>query len=78
MSEWSACLLFNLRIVGSILATAAIFTPFQSTKPRHLSIPTNTAFERLLSGRVVIVATLPAMVSRLDYRFVVQMRDLMP
>jgi len=40
---------------------------FLSPRPRHLSTPLNTANERLLGGRVVSVATLPVMVSRLGW-----------
>jgi len=57
----SAC---QTRDAGSILRPADFFL-FLYVRPRHLSTPPNTAGERLLGGRVVSVATLPVMVSRL-------------
>ena len=65
MAEWSACLLTDHEVVGLIPISAIIFPRFLSTRPRHYSIPLNAAGRFLLSGRVVSVATLPVMVSRL-------------
>ena len=52
------------RDAGSIPRSAA-FLSFFLLRPRHLSTPPNTADGCLLGGRVVSVATLPEMVSRL-------------
>jgi len=64
VAEWSACPPVNLamRVRSS---DPLRFSFFLSPRPRHLSTPPNTLAKRLLSGRVVSVATLPVMVSRL-------------
>jgi len=64
VAEWLACMPINLATGVRFLVPAAFFL-FLSPKLRHLSTPPNTADERLLGGRVVSVATLPVMVSRL-------------
>jgi len=61
VAEWSACLLTYLKVVGSIPAAVAIFSPSFHGGLGHLSTPLNTG------GRVVSVATLPMMVSRLGW-----------
>jgi len=64
IAEWSACEPTDHKVVGSTPAFAEIFPSFLS-RGCHLSTPPNTADDRLLGGRVVSVATLPVMVSRL-------------
>jgi len=55
------------RVRLSLLLVPLHFSFFLSPRPRHLSTPPNTGVKRLLGGRVVSVATLPVMVSRLGW-----------
>jgi len=64
VAEWSACPPVNLA-TRVRFSDPFHFSFFLSPRPRHLSTPPKTADERLLGGRVVSVATLPVMVSRL-------------
>jgi len=65
IAEWSAYLPDNLKVKGSSPAPAMFFSPLFLGGLGHLSTPPNNTDERLLGGRVVSVATLPVMVSRL-------------
>jgi len=64
LSGQRVCLAISQRGFGSY--TCCIFL-FLYPRPRHLNTLPNTADERLLGGRVVSVATLPVMVSRLGW-----------
>jgi len=67
VAQWSACPPPVSRFVGSIHPDVAIFAPSFHGGLGHLSTPLNTADGCLLGGRVVSVATLPVMVSRLGW-----------
>jgi len=66
VAEWSACPPVNLA-TRVRFPVPLHFSFFLSPRPRHLSTPPNTLARRLLGGRVVSVATLPMMVSRLGW-----------
>ena len=65
VAEWSACLPNGHEVVGSIPTSAETYPPFLSTKPCRLSILLNTTAKRLRSVRVVSVATLSVLVSKI-------------
>jgi len=65
IAEWLACPPINLKVVGSSPAFTMLFPPLFHGGLGHLSTLLNTILRRLPSGRVVSVATLPVMVSRL-------------